>query len=550
MLSAQTAVEAAPDSGRYHGLIVRIRAALRRNKMRNNGPVTQREHVLPPGTTLVSTTDLQSHITYCNPAFVLVSGFSSDELLGQPHNLVRHPDMPTEAYRDMWDTLKAGQPWTALVKNRRKNGDHYWVRANVTPVRDGGRVSGYMSVRTTPGRDEVAAAEALYTRMREEAAAGRLVRTLHQGDVRVAGPGAAIGRLLRPGIGARLSATAMAGTLAVGLSAGYLAQWGVWVAAGASLLVGAVAAARLRHLALEPLRQAVAAARRMSAGDLSGVLQADRQDEVGQLNRGLTQLNVNLQAIVGDVRREVEGITLASSEIAKGNHDLGQRTESQASNLQQTAASMEQITGTIRQTADTAVAAARMAGEAAAVAERSGQAAGDVAQRMGEIRQSSQRIAEIIGTIDGISFQTNILALNAAVEAARAGEAGRGFAVVAAEVRALAQRTSSAAREIKVLIEDASTKVEAGTRLAETTGETTRQTQDAVRRVHALITEISTAAAEQSKGVSQVNAGVSELDGLTQQNAAMVEELAAAASSLSTQAEVVSQAVRIFRTTG
>jgi methyl-accepting chemotaxis protein len=173
-----------------------------------------------------------------------------------------------------------------------------------------------------------------------------------------------------------------------------------------------------------------------------------------------------------------------------------------------------------------------------------------VAQRMGEIRQSSQRIAEIIGTIDGISFQTNILALNAAVEAARAGEAGRGFAVVASEVRALAQRTSSAAREIKVLIEDSSTKVEAGTRLAQTTGETTRQTQDAVRRVHALISEISHATSEQSKGVSQVNAGVTELDSITQQNAAMVEELSAAASSLHVQAEVVSQAVRIFKTGG
>jgi aerotaxis receptor len=518
--------------------------------MRNNGPVTQREHLLPAGTTLVSTTDLQSHISYCNPAFVEVSGYAREELIGQPHNLVRHPDMPAEAFRDMWATLKDGQPWTALVKNRRKNGDHYWVRANVTPVLEGGRVSGYMSVRTTPGRDEVAAAEALYARMRDEAAAGRLLHTLHHADLRQAGLGALLARLSRPGLGARLSATAMAGTLAVGLSAGLLAQWGIWAAAGAGLVVGAGVAAWLRQQALAPLRLAVATVRRMSAGDLSGVLAADRQDEVGQLARGLTQLNVNLQAIVGDVRREVEGITLASSEIAKGNHDLGTRTESQASNLQQTAASMEEITGTIRQTADTAVAAAQMAGEAAAVAERSGQAAGDVAERMGEIRQSSARIAEIIGTIDGISFQTNILALNAAVEAARAGEAGRGFAVVASEVRALAQRTSAAAREIKLLIEDSSSKVEAGTRLAQTTGETTRQTQDAVRRVHALISEISSAASEQSKGVAQVNAGVAELDSLTQQNAAMVEELAAAASSLHGQAEVVSQAVRIFRTAG
>ena len=163
--------------------------------MRNNGPVTQREYQLPSGTTLVSTTDLQSHITYCNPAFVETSGFSRDELIGQPHNLVRHPDMPAEAYRDMWDTLKAGQPWTALVKNRRKNGDHYWVRANVTPVLEGGRVTGYMSVRTAPARAEIQAAEALYATMRAEAAAGHLAHTLHRGDVLVAGLGAAVGRL-------------------------------------------------------------------------------------------------------------------------------------------------------------------------------------------------------------------------------------------------------------------------------------------------------------------------------------------------------------------
>jgi len=518
--------------------------------MRNNGPVSQQEYVLPAGTTLVSTTDLQSHLTYCNPAFIQVSGYAAEELLGQPHNLVRHPDMPAEAFRDMWATLKSGAPWTALVKNRRKNGDHYWVRANVTPVLDGGRITGYLSVRTTPGRDEVAQAEAQYARMRDEAATGRLLHTLHQGDLHTAGAWAAVQRGLRPGLGGKLVVSGLLGTAVANLASAGLAGWGgfgVAVTLPVSLLVGVAMAFWMRGQALAPLRAAITVARRMSAGDLSQTLHASQQDEVGQLARGLTQLNVNLQAIVGDVRREVEGITLASREIAKGNHDLGDRTESQASNLQQTAASMEEITGTIRQTADTAAQAAAMAGEAAAVAQRSGEAASLVAERMGEIRGSSSRIAEIIGTIDGISFQTNILALNAAVEAARAGDAGRGFAVVAAEVRALAQRTSAAAREIKVLIEDSSNKVEAGTRLAGATGETTRQTQAAVQRVHALITEISAAASEQSKGVAQVNAGVAELDSLTQQNAAMVEELAAAASSMHGQAEVVTQAVRIFR---
>ena len=517
--------------------------------MRHNGPISQHEFQLPSGTTLVSTTDLKSHITYCNPAFIEVSGYSREELIGQPHNLVRHPDMPAEAYRDMWATLKAGEPWTALVKNRRKNGDHYWVRANVTPVLDGGQVTGYMSVRTQPRRDEVASAEALYARMREQAASGRTALHLHKGELRASGAAAALARVLRPGLGGKLTLTALAGTTAVALLGAELAALGMPSALTLALsaVVGAGMAAWLRQQALAPLRQAIAVARRMSAGDLSQTLASDRFDEVGQLARALTQLNVNLQAIVGDVRREVEGITLASSEIAKGNLDLGNRTESQASSLQQTAASMEQITGTIRHTADTAHTAADLAQEASAVAQRSGEAAHTVTVRMADIRQSSQRIAEIIGTIESISFQTNILALNAAVEAARAGDAGRGFAVVASEVRALAGRTSAAAREIKVLIEDCSNQVEAGTRLAEATGENTRQTQDAVQRVHALIKEISGAAGEQSKGVAQVNVAVAELDGLTQQNAAMVEELAAAANSLHGQAEVVAQTVHIFR---
>ena len=515
--------------------------------MRNNGPITQKEYVLPAGTTLVSTTDLQSHIAYCNPAFVEVSGYDPAELIGQPHNLVRHPDMPAEAFRDMWATLTAGEPWTALVKNRRKNGDHYWVRANVTPVLDGGQVTGYMSVRTTAGRDEVARAEALYARMRDEAAAGKLHTTLLRGELRASGLAGVFGRLLQPGLGARLLTIGLAGTVLAALLARPLVGLNPWLGMGLSLVIGAASSTWMRQQALAPLREAIQVARRMSAGDLSQTMQSDRSDEVGQLARSLTQLNVNLQAIVGDVRREVAGITLASGEIAKVNHDLGNRNESQASNLQQTAASMEQITGTIRQTADTANAAAELAQTATEVAERGGTAARQVAERMGEIRQSSGRIAEIIGVIDGIAFQTNILALNAAVEAARAGESGRGFAVVAAEVRALSQRTSTAAREIKVLIEDSATKVEAGTVLAQSTGETTRQTQDAVQRVQALIKEISAAASEQSKGVVQVNQAVAELDGLTQQNAATVEELSAAATSLHGQAEVVAQAVRIFK---
>jgi methyl-accepting chemotaxis protein len=230
------------------------------------------------------------------------------------------------------------------------------------------------------------------------------------------------------------------------------ARWLLAAFVGGALLLGMVLAWLVTRSIVSPIRQAVSLALTAASGDLSVRTVAHRGDEAGRLLDALHSMNENLVRVVGGVRRGSEQIATGSAEIATGNADLNQRTEEQASNLQQTAASMEQITGTIRQTAETAGQAAQMAGEAAAVAQRSGQAASDVAQRMGEIRQSSQRIAEIIGTIDGISFQTNILALNAAVEAARAGEAGKGFAVVASEVRTLAQRSSEAAKDITGLI--------------------------------------------------------------------------------------------------
>ncbi len=516
--------------------------------MRKTGPVTGKEYVIDDGVTLVSTTDLKSRITYCNPAFVAVSGYAREELIGQPHNLIRHPDVPAEAFRDLWDTLEAGEPWTALVKNRRKNGDHYWVRANVTPVLENGRISGYMSVRTRPGREEVAAAEALYARMREEARDGRLVTTLHRGELLVRTPSARIARLLSPGHGARVTLAASAAPLAACALAAALGAPVLPMAAAALVLAG-LSGWGVRALALAPLERATRVAHRLAAGDL---MQHDiataRPDEVGRLMRGLAQLNVNLQAVVGDVRREMEGVNTAAQEIAAGNHDLSSRTEAQASNLQQTAAALEQITATIRQNADAARTAAGLAQEASDVARSGESTAENAARRMDDIRRATGRIVEIIGVIDSISFQTNILALNAAVEAARAGESGRGFAVVAAEVRQLAQRTSQAAREIKTLIEESAQQVDAGAQLVAGTGDAVLRTLQAVERVTQLVSDISMASEQQSTGVVQVNAAVANLDTLTQQNAAMVEELAATSTGLSGQADTVSQAVRVFKT--
>jgi aerotaxis receptor len=518
--------------------------------MRTNLPVTNREYLIPEGATLVSTTDLSSHITYCNPAFIAVSGYTREELIGQPHNLIRHPDMPPEAFRDMWATLKSGSPWSALVKNRRKNGDHYWVMANATPIVSNGQAVGYMSVRTRPTREQVQAAEALYARMRREREQGRATVALHRGQLVATGWRGALQRATRFTLG-RAWGGGCRGGAGAGRAAAHAsaAMGGIGIAvAGMGLIaLAALVGALLRRQALAPLQDAIRFANTMAAGDLTSRLQARGAGEFSELAKALNQLNVNLQAVVADVRHEVEGVQVASHQIASGNQDLSSRTEAQASNLEQTAASMEQMNSTVAQSAGTAGEAARLAERAAGVAREGNAAMGQVVETMDDISRSSARIGEIIQVIDGISFQTNILALNAAVEAARAGEQGRGFAVVAGEVRHLAQRTLDAAKEIKGLIAESSSKVERGSELVHSTGQTMASVVGAVEQVNTLIGSITHATQEQSSGIAQINQAVGQLDSVTQQNSAMVEELAAAASSLQAQAQVMHEAVRVFR---
>jgi methyl-accepting chemotaxis protein len=296
-----------------------------------------------------------------------------------------------------------------------------------------------------------------------------------------------------------------------------------------------------------PLQVAVDMAQRVAAGDLSVQAVPEGRDEPAQLLVALNQMAVSLAQVVHDVRSNSDGIATGSSQIAAGNADLSHRTEEQASALQQTAASMEQLGHTVAQNADNARQADGMAQGAATVAERGGVVVTQVVDTMKSITESSRRIADIIGTIDGIAFQTNILALNAAVEAARAGEQGRGFAVVASEVRSLAQRSADAARQIKTLIGVSVERVEYGNTLAQEAGATMAEIVQANQRVSRIIGEISTASAEQSAGVAQVGQAVTLMDQATQQNAALVEESAAAAESLQRQAGLLVQAVSVFK---
>jgi methyl-accepting chemotaxis protein len=298
----------------------------------------------------------------------------------------------------------------------------------------------------------------------------------------------------------------------------------------------------------KPIDEAQQIADAIAAGQLSNQVDASGSDEPARLLAALGRMQASLRTIVADVRVSADSISVASSEIASGNMDLSARTESTASSLQQTASSMDQLTGTVKQSAESAVQANALAQTAAEAAHRGSHIVSEVVSNMDEIDGTSKRINDIIGVIDGIAFQTNILALNAAVEAARAGEQGRGFAVVAGEVRSLAQRSATAAREIKQLILTSGQKVESGTRLVHDAGQAMGEIIASVQRVSDIISEITAASGEQSAGIGQVNLAVSNLDQMTQQNAALVEQSAAAAASLKAQAEKLTQSMAVFRT--
>jgi len=522
--------------------------------MRNNGPVTQREFPFPRGETLVSTTDLQGRIVYCNGAFVTVSGYSREDLLGQPHNMIRHPDMPPEAFRDMWATIQSGQPWSAMVKNRRKDGDHYWVQANVTPLLDErGKPNGFMSVRTEPERSAVQEAEALYARMRQQGDGGSL--HLQQGYLHDTSLGGRMASALRLSMGARMNLTVLLMgltglALGFGLGSGPLAWGSVLGGAAVVAIVAGLCAWYLRNAALAPIEALVGFANRIAAGDLTQHIKTSRRDEIGRVTAALAQLNVNLMSIVRDARIGVMQVREGTEAISAGNADLSGRTESQASNLEQTASSMEEITATVHASTEMAASAASQASGARQVSQRSAAAVATVVATMHSISESSARIADIIQVVDSIAFQTNILALNAAVEAARAGEQGRGFAVVAAEVRTLAQRTSGAAKEVRGLIQASSERVAEGEQQANNASHAMSEVQNSVEQVHGLIERISQGMNEQMAGMNQINTAVAQLDTLTQQNAALVEEVSASALGLNEKAQEVADSVSVFRLQG
>jgi methyl-accepting chemotaxis protein len=313
------------------------------------------------------------------------------------------------------------------------------------------------------------------------------------------------------------------------------------------ILLGAACAIVITRSITKPLRSAIDVATRAADGDLTGDIGKPSKDEIGDLMRALGGMNDGLKKIVNDVKAGTDFINTASAEIAHGNLDLSSRTEQQAASLEETASSMEELTSTVKQNAENAQQANQLAVSASDVAAKGGAVVKEMITTMGAINNSSRKIVDIIGVIDGIAFQTNILALNAAVEAARAGEQGRGFAVVATEVRSLAQRSAAAAKEIKSLIGDSVSNVDAGSKLVSEAGKTMDDVVSSIRHVTDIMNEIMAASQEQSSGIEQVNTAISQMDQVTQQNAALVEEAAAASQSLREQADKLAQIVNVFK---
>ncbi|MBP0598824.1 HAMP domain-containing protein [Herbaspirillum sp. LeCh32-8] len=326
-----------------------------------------------------------------------------------------------------------------------------------------------------------------------------------------------------------------------------IAKWTMFVTSVIALLLGTAIAWLLTRSISRPLKEAVSVAQNVSAGDLTSRIEIKSNDELGQLMSALKGMNDSLVSIVGEVRYGTDTISVASDEIKRGNMDLSNRTEQQAGSLQETASAMEELTATVKQNSENAAEANRLAENASQVAAKGGAAVGRVVDTMNSISESSKKIVDIISVIDGIAFQTNILALNAAVEAARAGEQGRGFAVVASEVRSLAQRSATAAKEIKTLIDDSVAKVEMGAQQVNEAGVTMHDVVDSIKNVTHIMHDISAASREQTMGIEQINRAIVLIDEATQQNAALVEEAAAAAASMQQQSVSLTDVVSVFK---
>ncbi|HBM28627.1 methyl-accepting chemotaxis protein [Halomonas sp. CnH100-B] len=517
--------------------------------MRNNGYVSQTNYPIEPDDFLISRTDINGYITYANPRFIEVSGFSIEELMNEPHNVVRHPDMPPEVYRDMWATLREGLSWQGYVKNRRKNGDHYWVHANVVPVIDKGELQGYASLRSYAGEEKARYFDHLYRQMRENSCPYYLKR----GKLKRKGLRGKLPSFQWEGVKARviLSSLASVALLGVGMwitQRFSLAGWTLGVLA----LVLASSIWSVNALLLGSLNRSVASlkdiALQLAAGNLNTAIPSTRRQSLRQTLDALQLMRRSLLSTASDIQRNMEAIGPVVNQILNNNTNMADRLEQQASAVQETAASMEEISSTVRQSASNAQLASKAADTNLAEVGTATRLTDELAHAMEALTKQSERMKHMVQTIDAIAFQTNILALNASVEAARAGEHGRGFAVVAQEVRKLSNQTADAAKEVQRMIVDTNQSVLESAAHTRETQAATQRIRQASQRVNDLMEEISRAASEQSDGVAQIGLAIAEIDSTTQASATDMESYRRVADTLSGEAAALTNSVNAFRT--
>ena len=514
--------------------------------MKDNGPVDHAEYILSDEEVIITHTDASSHITYANAAFIRSSEFTLEECLGQPQNIVRHPDMPRQAFSDMWRTIRSGESWTGIIKNRRKNGGFYWVRANVTPIVEGGKIIGFMSVRVRPTRDEIRTAQSVYARL----GAGRAgAITLRNGKVVDRSFTARLVSLLRPtlAVGNCIVVGAMAavfGGIVIASLANSALATHILAVCGLTL-----ALANLLYIhgrVVRPLQQLRIIASRIVSGDMRCRFEKNGDGDIDELATVLNQLSIKMNGVLRDTQQAIMSLRGSASDVVTANTELSNRTNEHAAGIEETAASLEQLTATVSRNTASAREATTLAVTASGVTVRGRNVVGEVVATISGISNAARKINDIVGIIDDIAFQTNLLALNAAVEAARAGEQGRGFAVVAQEVRHLAQRSASAAKEIKDLITASNETVEHGTHLAGQAEAAMTEVVSSVKRVAEVIAEIETASREQAAGIEQIHRAMTHMDDLTQHNAQMAHDLVSTAENLEVQSKQALTSVSAF----